>query len=99
MINFQNIFCIILLIAFLIILAIYGPRFKIMAVTSEEFTSKCALRDIKDINGDNIGVKFKGFSWFFFMLEDLKQTEKGFSINKKLCELKGISFDEMVNNT
>lgn len=67
MINFQNIFCIILLIAFLIILAIYGPRFKIKPVVSEEFSSKCGLREIDinqankpNINDDNDGVRFVG---------------------------------------
>ena len=41
-----------------------------------------------------IAVKFKGKSWYFFNIEDLKETPKGFSINEKMCELKGLKTEE-----
>ena len=44
-----------------------------------------------------IGIKFKTNGWFFFSIEDLKQTNLGFSISFKDTKLKGFSFEELIN--
>lgn len=43
-----------------------------------------------------IAVKFKTKKWFFFTIDNLKETNKGYSINIKDCELKGLNFQEMI---
>lgn len=45
-----------------------------------------------------IGVKFQGKGWHFFSVEDLKETDAGYSIGLKDSELKGFSFDELISN-
>jgi len=34
--------------------------------------------------------------WLFFMLEDLKETEKGYSVTAELGKMKGLLFEEVV---
>lgn len=43
-----------------------------------------------------IALKFRNKEWFFFNIEDLKETPKGFSVNEKMCDLKGIRFDQLI---
>lgn len=43
-----------------------------------------------------IAIKFTGFSWLFLNLEDLKQTDKGYSISFSSAKLKGLSFDDLI---
>ncbi|MFT4303315.1 MAG: Holliday junction resolvase Hjc [Candidatus Woesearchaeota archaeon] len=43
-----------------------------------------------------VGIKFQGKGWYFFSLEDLKETIGGFSIGLKDAELKGFLFNEMI---
>ena len=42
-----------------------------------------------------IAVKFK--EWRFLTLEDLNQTQTNFSITKETAELKGLTFEELIN--
>lgn len=42
-----------------------------------------------------VAIKFKGFDWLFINLEDLKVTDKGFSINFETAKQKGLSFDNL----
>ena len=42
-----------------------------------------------------IGVRYNHVGWRFFSLEDLKQTNKGFSANLSLAEAKGLTFEEL----
>lgn len=44
-----------------------------------------------------VAIKFKNKNWFFFNIEDLKQTEKGYSVNEKMCDLKGLTPQEFLN--
>lgn len=43
-----------------------------------------------------LAVKFKGFDWFFFTLDDLQMTKSNFVITSELAQLKGLSFDELL---
>lgn len=45
-----------------------------------------------------IAVKFKGDSWFFLKIEDLKSTGGNYSISIKLAENKGLSFDTLIKS-
>ncbi|MCB9358516.1 Holliday junction resolvase [Candidatus Woesearchaeota archaeon] len=45
-----------------------------------------------------VGIKFQGKGWFFFSLEDLKETKGGFSIGLDDAQLKGFTFDELVKS-
>jgi Holliday junction resolvase len=42
-----------------------------------------------------VAVKFQANEWMFFNLEDLKETEKGYSINLGAGDMKGLSFEEL----
>ncbi len=42
-----------------------------------------------------VSVKFPKKEWFFFTLEDLKETKNGFSIGSDDCDLKGISLENI----
>lgn len=42
-----------------------------------------------------IAVKFK--EWRFLTLEDIKQTELNYSITKEIAEMKGLTFEELIN--
>ncbi len=41
-----------------------------------------------------VAIKFARSEWNFFTLDDLKETPKGYSISKKMCDIKGLSFSE-----
>ena len=43
-----------------------------------------------------IGIKFNHVDWFFLTLEDLNKTKENYSINLEKAKLRGLSFDEMV---
>lgn len=43
-----------------------------------------------------IGVRYQGVGWRFLSLEDLKQTNKGYSANLTLAEVKGLTFEELI---
>jgi len=43
-----------------------------------------------------VAVKFPKMKWTFFNLEDLKESGKSFSANIELAELKGLSFEEVI---
>lgn len=42
-----------------------------------------------------IGVRFK--EWYFLTLEDIKETNAGFSVSTKLARQKGLLFEEMID--
>ena len=41
-------------------------------------------------------IRFAQRSWFFINPEDLKETKQNFVINRKNAELKGLSFQEII---
>ncbi|PLW80684.1 Holliday junction resolvase [Candidatus Woesearchaeota archaeon] len=41
-----------------------------------------------------IAVKFKNKSWHLFSTEDLVETEKGYALYERLCDLKGLNIKE-----
>jgi len=43
-----------------------------------------------------VGVKYGGIGWRFFSLEDLKVTNKGYSANLSLAEVRGLTFEELI---
>src|SRR3989338_2511232 len=43
-----------------------------------------------------LGVRYNRIGWRFFSIEDLKKTEKGFSANLSLADLKGLTLGELV---
>ena len=43
-----------------------------------------------------IGIRFDKNPWFFITLEDLKKTEKGFSVSLDLIKTKGLLFEEFI---
>ena len=69
--------------------------------TSKYFPKKeiHELRQFSHIFGCEawIAVKFQGKGWHFFSVEDLKETNLGHSIKIKDSELKGFSFEELIN--
>jgi holliday junction resolvase Hjr len=44
-----------------------------------------------------IGVKF-GKEWYFLILEDLRETTASFSINTEEVKIKGLLFEDIINN-
>jgi len=44
-----------------------------------------------------IAVKFYRKNWLFLALEDLEKTLKGYSIDVKKAELRGLSFEELIS--
>ena len=43
-----------------------------------------------------VGIRFDKNDWCFLSLEDIKSTEKGFSISAALARRKGLLFEEMI---
>lgn len=43
-----------------------------------------------------IGVRFSQKRWFFFNIEDLRETKQSLTISLDECENKGLSFDELL---
>jgi holliday junction resolvase Hjr len=56
-----------------------------------------ALRKFAGIFGAEpwIAIKFQGFDWLFVSLDDLKQTNGGFSLSLDRGKTKGLLFEEM----
>jgi len=44
-----------------------------------------------------VAVKFPKKKWFFFTIDDLKQTTNSFVISQEDCEIKGIQIEDLVN--
>ena len=42
-------------------------------------------------------VKFSRIDWLFLNIEDIKRTQKGYVIDMKMAQLRGISFDELIS--
>ena len=68
-----------------------------------KYFSKEELGDLKEFSNKFgaeswIAIKFKGFDWFFLNLEDLKETEKGFTISFEQSKLKGLDFKQLIEN-
>ena len=43
-------------------------------------------------------VRFIRKDWMFVSIEDIEKTPKGYVIDQKMAELKGISFEELIYN-
>ncbi len=43
-----------------------------------------------------VGVRFDRLDWYFFTLEDLKESPEGFSITLSNAKTKGFLFDELI---
>jgi holliday junction resolvase Hjr len=43
-----------------------------------------------------VGIKFQGKGWHFFSVEDLRQTEQSYCISIADSELKGFSFEKLI---
>ncbi|MFT4343772.1 MAG: Holliday junction resolvase Hjc [Candidatus Woesearchaeota archaeon] len=56
------------------------------------------LRQFSHVFGSEgwIAIKFNSHAWFFFSLEDLKETQAGYVITVKDVELKGFSFEDFL---
>jgi len=56
-----------------------------------------ALKKFANIFGAEpwVAIKFKGHDWFFVSLEDLKETNKGYSISSETAKTKGLLFEEI----
>lgn len=69
--------------------------------TNKYFSKKeiTELREFAHIFGSEawVAVKFQGKGWFFISVEDLKETDKGYSISTKELELRAFSFEDLIN--
>ena len=56
------------------------------------------LREFCDIFGAEpwFAVRFSRMSWLFLSLEDIEKTEKGFVIDSKVAERRGLLIDELI---
>jgi|TARA_B100002003_G_C14103061_1_gene530530 Holliday junction resolvase len=43
-----------------------------------------------------IAIKFKNSEWFFMMINELKETNSSYMINKKLAKNKGFLFNQII---
>jgi holliday junction resolvase Hjr len=43
-----------------------------------------------------VGIKFQGKGWQFFSVEDLRQTDQSYCVSIKDYELKGFSFEKLI---
>ncbi len=44
-----------------------------------------------------VAIKFKGHNWYFFNIEDLKETNKSLVADTALAKMKGLLFEELVD--
>jgi Holliday junction resolvase len=44
-----------------------------------------------------VAIKFAGSEWVFLNPEDLKETKNAFSATKKVCDIKGLSINQLVS--
>ena len=66
-----------------------------------QYITKDQIEDLKTYAARSgaeawIGVRFTGGAWYFFSLEDLKETPTLFGVTQKEAEQKGLSFNELV---
>ena len=56
------------------------------------------LREFCDIFGAEpwFAVKFSRMNWLFLSLEDIEKTEKGYVIDSKVAERRGLLIDELI---
>lgn len=82
---------------------------KVRVIAIESKTSKVKSKyfqpdDLKDLKVFSsifgaepwVAVKFNNEKWFFISPEDLKKTEKGFSINLEFAKNRGLLFEELL---
>ena len=43
-----------------------------------------------------IGARFNDMKWAFFSIDDLKKSEKGFSVSVKMVKEKGLTFEQLL---
>ena len=74
---------------------------KITKTTRQYFSKKEIeeLNEFSTIFGAEpwVGIKFKNKHWKFLTLEDLKDTGAQFGVTSTTAELKGLSFEEVIN--
>ena len=73
---------------------------KVIDDSKKYFTQKeiYELREFSHIFGCEpwVGVKFQGKGWHFFLIEDLRETNSGYTISLKDTELKGFTFRQLI---
>lgn len=74
---------------------------KITKTTRQYFSKKEIeeLNEFSTIFGAEpwVGIKFKNKNWKFLTLEDLKDTGAQFGVTSTTAELKGLTFEEVIN--
>lgn len=45
-----------------------------------------------------IGARFNDMKWAFFSVDDLKKSEKGFSVSVKMVKEKGLTFEQLLGS-
>ncbi len=45
-----------------------------------------------------IGARFNDMKWAFFSIDDLKKSEKGFSVSVKMVKEKGLTFEQLLGS-
>jgi Holliday junction resolvase len=45
-----------------------------------------------------VGVRFNTLKWFFVNIEDLKDTGKNYSVSVEMAKMKGLLFEELIEN-
>lgn len=43
-----------------------------------------------------VAIKFQGLGWFFLTLEDLNESDAGFSVSESTARNKGLLFEELI---
>lgn len=82
----------------------YGRRFVIeckLTADTKKYFSADEIRHLKffakTFSAEAwVAIKFPKIDWVFFNIEDLKETGKNFSATVDMIELKGLSFDEVI---
>lgn len=45
-----------------------------------------------------VGARFNDMKWAFFSIDDLKKSEKGFSVSVKMVKEKGLTFEQLLGS-
>lgn len=45
-----------------------------------------------------VGIRFNNEKWYFLSIEDLRNSEKHFVVDRELVKIKGFSFEELTSN-
>ncbi len=69
--------------------------------SNKQYLDKHDIRQLKEfceIFGAEpwFAVKFSGMQWLFLSFEDIEKTEKGYVIDSKIAERRGLLIDELI---